>query len=65
MLCKFITDEEQVELSGRIQALETGDLLIAAVRISDSGSYTCIRSNEAGSVEGSAFLSVLGKYSFV
>lgn len=45
--------------SGRIQILEDGSLLIAAVRGSDAGKYTCIRTNEAGSVEDSAFLSVL------
>lgn len=28
---------------------------------SDSGSYQCIRSNEAGTVSGEAFLGVLGK----
>lgn len=45
--------------SGRMQILEDGSLLIAAVRATDAGKYTCIRSNEAGSVEDSAFLSVL------
>ncbi|XP_032779959.2 protein sidekick isoform X2 [Daphnia magna] len=45
--------------SGRIQILEDGSLLIAAVRANDAGKYTCIRTNEAGSVEDSAFLSVL------
>ena len=49
--------------SGRMQILEDGSLLIAAVRASDAGKYTCIRTNEAGSVEESAFLSVLGKLS--
>lgn len=48
--------------SSRIQILETGDLLIAAVREKDAGVYTCVRSNEAGEVRGSANLSVLGKY---
>lgn len=46
--------------SSRIQILETGDLLIAAVREKDAGVYTCVRSNEAGEVRGSANLSVLG-----
>lgn len=45
--------------SGRIQILEDGSLLIAAVRAGDAGKYTCIRTNEAGSVEESAYLSVL------
>lgn len=48
--------------SGRIQILEDGSLLIAAVRAADAGKYTCIRTNEAGSVEDSAYLSVLGIY---
>lgn len=47
--------------SSRVQILETGDLLIAAVREKDAGHYTCVRSNEAGEVRGSANLSVLGK----
>lgn len=46
--------------SGRLQILEDGSLLIAAVRATDAGKYTCIRTNEAGSVEESAYLSVLG-----
>lgn len=50
--------------SGRLQILEDGSLLIAAVRATDAGKYTCIRTNEAGSVEESAFLSVLGMYFF-
>lgn len=41
--------------------METGDLLISAVKESDAGLYTCIRANEAGDVRGSAFLGVLGK----
>lgn len=41
--------------------LETGDLLIADTRESDAGKYTCIRSNEAGSVQASAFLGILGE----
>lgn len=49
-----------VEIAGRVQLLESGDLLIAAVKSSDSGKYTCIRANEAGSVSGSAFVTVIG-----
>lgn len=51
----------EIETSGRIQILETGDLLISAVKESDAGFYSCIRANEAGEVRGSAFLSVLGE----
>ncbi|KAK3912682.1 Protein sidekick [Frankliniella fusca] len=44
---------------GRGQILDTGDLLVPAVRRSDQGKYTCIRANEAGSVTASAHLAVL------
>lgn len=57
------TDSIPVELSGRVQILETGDLLISNVRETDAGSYTCIRSNEAGSVTGKAYLGVMGRFS--
>lgn len=50
------------ETSGRIQILESGDLLISNVRESDAGLYTCMRSNEAGTVQGEAFLTVMGEY---
>lgn len=56
----YFTDTTVLVPSGRIQILEDGSLLIAAVRANDAGKYTCIRTNEAGSVEDSAFLSVLG-----
>jgi protein sidekick len=48
-------------VSGRVQVLDPGDLLIAAVRESDAGHYTCIRANEAGEVHASAYLTVLGE----
>ncbi|XP_048522895.1 protein sidekick [Dendroctonus ponderosae] len=51
--------KDEVTTSSRVQILETGDLLIAAVREKDAGSYTCLRTNEAGEVKGSAHLSVL------
>lgn len=54
-----------VEIAGRVQVLDNGDLLIAAVKPNDAGKYTCIRANEAGSVNGSAYLSVLGKICFI
>ncbi|XP_046403358.1 protein sidekick [Ischnura elegans] len=44
---------------GRVQVVEGGSLLVAAVRESDAGEYVCTRANEAGSVTASAFLSVL------
>ncbi|XP_073831579.1 sidekick cell adhesion molecule isoform X12 [Musca autumnalis] len=56
----WIYNETQlVEISSRIQILESGDLLISNVRESDAGLYTCVRSNEAGTVNGEAYLGVL------
>ncbi|XP_045475699.1 protein sidekick [Harmonia axyridis] len=56
----WIFDENDViEPSSRVQILESGDLLIVSVKETDAGHYTCIRSNEAGTVKGSAYLSVL------
>lgn len=56
------TDGQEVgQAERRAQVLEVGDLLIAAVRSSDAGQYTCVRANEAGRVEQSAWLVVLGK----
>ncbi|KAK9695167.1 Immunoglobulin I-set domain [Popillia japonica] len=52
-------EQNEVEISGRIQILENGDLLLAAVKKSDAGMYTCIRANEAGHISGSAYLDVL------
>lgn len=52
-------DSQPVDLTGRLQVLETGDLLIAAVREGDAGKYTCIRANEAGQVQAAGYLSVL------
>ncbi|XP_026669717.1 protein sidekick isoform X5 [Ceratina calcarata] len=52
-------DTTPVEIAGRVQVLDNGDLLIAAVKPNDAGKYTCIRANEAGSVNGSAYLTVL------
>ncbi len=49
----------QVSFSGRLQILEDGSLLIARVRASDRGRYTCARTNEAGTLEGEAWLTVL------
>lgn len=57
----LLTDNQPLELNGRLQALETGDLLIAAVRESVAGKYSCVRANEAGQVKATGYLSVLGK----
>ncbi|CAD1468247.1 unnamed protein product [Heterotrigona itama] len=45
-----LIDTTPVEIAGRVQVLDNGDLLIAAVKPNDAGKYTCIRANEAGSV---------------
>lgn len=50
-----------MEYSGRVQVLDSGDLLISNVRETDAGLYACLRSNEAGTVNGQAFLGVMGK----
>lgn len=55
-------ETQLVEISSRVQILESGDLLISNIRPSDAGLYICVRANEAGSVKGEAFLSVLGEY---
>ncbi|RZF40299.1 hypothetical protein LSTR_LSTR017662 [Laodelphax striatellus] len=52
-------DKDTVDVTGRIQLLETGDLLIAAVRETDGGKYACVRANEAGRVEAAGHLAVL------
>lgn len=57
------TETMQIDTSsGRVQFLESGDLLISNVRESDAGLYTCTRSNEAGTVFGEAYLGVMGKF---
>ena len=48
------------ETSGRVQILDEGDLLIAGTSIADTGKYKCIRANEAGHVQGEAYLIVMG-----
>lgn len=50
-----------MDASGRVQVLESGDLLISNVRENDAGYYQCVRMNEAGQVSGGAYLSVMGK----
>ncbi|XP_064109452.1 protein sidekick-like isoform X2 [Macrobrachium nipponense] len=54
--------EDNVELveNGHYQILASGDLLIAGVNSDDEGKYTCVRSNEAGTVSESAWLTILG-----
>ena len=55
----LFTPDGQISFSGRIQILEDGGVLIAKVRTTDRGKYTCTRANEAGSVTGDAWLEVL------
>ena len=49
----------EISFSGRIQILEDGSLLLAKVRSTDEGKYTCVRANEAGSVSGEAHVTVM------
>ena len=58
---KFFEGTQEVETSGRVQVLESGDLLVSNVREADAGLYRCIRTNEAGSVSGEAYLGVMGE----
>lgn len=55
-------ETQLVEISSRVQILESGDLLISNIRATDAGLYICVRANEAGTVKGEAYLGVLGKY---
>lgn len=55
------TDSIVIQSANRLQIHENGNLFISNVQESDTGSYKCIRSNEAGTVSGEAFLGVLGK----
>ncbi|KAI8435034.1 hypothetical protein MSG28_003463 [Choristoneura fumiferana] len=55
----YFNDSIIINLSGRLQGLEAGDLLITSTTTADSGKYTCVRSNDAGSVSGEAYLTVL------
>lgn len=67
--CKFMqilislwipTDTTVIESSSRFQIFNNGDLVISNIQEKDAGAYKCVRSNEAGSVSGEAFLGVLG-----
>ncbi|XP_045491212.1 protein sidekick isoform X2 [Colias croceus] len=55
----YFNDSLIINLSGRLQALEEGDLLITSTTTADTGKYTCNRANEAGNVSGEAYLTVL------
>jgi Immunoglobulin I-set domain len=56
-------DSVIIESSSRFQIFSDGDLVISNLQEKDAGHYKCIRSNEAGSVSGEAFLGVLGEFS--
>ncbi|CAH0692396.1 unnamed protein product [Chilo suppressalis] len=55
----YFNDSLIINLSGRLQALDEGDLLITSTTIADTGKYTCVRANDAGNVSGEAYLTVL------
>lgn len=56
------SDSVTIESSSRFQIFADGDLVISNLQEKDAGNYKCIRSNEAGSVTGEAFLGVLGEF---
>lgn len=58
---RYFTDTIIIQSTNRLQIHENGNLFISNVQESDTGSYKCIRTNEAGSVTGEAFLGVLGE----
>lgn len=58
-LLTFI-DDGPLEINSHLQLLESGDLLISDVRETDAGKYKCVRANEAGTVSGEAYLTVMG-----
>ncbi|XP_065308715.1 protein sidekick isoform X2 [Dermacentor albipictus] len=53
------SDVVPVHSEGRMQILESGTLVIASVVLADSGKYTCMRANSAGSASAEAYLTVL------
>ncbi|CAB0041624.1 unnamed protein product [Trichogramma brassicae] len=55
----FYNDKTPLEIAGRVQVLESGDLVIGNTKRSDAGKYTCVRANEAGSTNASAHISVI------
>ncbi|KAL4705138.1 hypothetical protein ACJJTC_018709 [Scirpophaga incertulas] len=55
----YFNDSLIINLSGRLQALDEGDLLITSTTTADTGKYTCLRTNDAGNVTGEAYLNVL------
>ncbi|XP_044015450.1 protein sidekick isoform X2 [Aphidius gifuensis] len=54
----YFNDTSVLEIAGRVQLLDSGDLSITSVKLSDAGRYTCVRQNGVGSVNASAYLSV-------
>lgn len=58
----FFIDKDELFENGHYEILASGDLLVVGVGTSDEGKYTCMRANEAGSVSGDAWLSILGEY---
>ena len=56
---KFFISDAPVVPGGRMQILEDGGLLVAKVRTTDAGKYSCVRANEAGSARGEAYVTVM------
>ncbi|XP_050437025.1 protein sidekick isoform X2 [Adelges cooleyi] len=61
----WIFADSYVAPNERMRILDQGDLFISSTRVQDTGKYTCVRSNEAGSVHLSAYVKVLGKTTIV
>ncbi|XP_026815472.1 protein sidekick isoform X3 [Rhopalosiphum maidis] len=61
----WIVGDVFLSLNERIRILDTGDLFISSTKVQDTGKYSCIRSNEAGTVEMHAYIKVLGKTTIV
>ncbi|CAG9096606.1 unnamed protein product [Plutella xylostella] len=55
----YFNDSLIINFSGRLQALDEGDLLVTSATAADSGKYSCVRANDAGRVSGEAYLTVL------
>lgn len=55
-------DRREIRSSRRIAVSSRGHLIINAIEVSDTGFYTCLASNIAGSDSATVTLTVLSKY---